>query len=610
MNIELLKHDTGETFIVDSKVFFAALNPRDQVHYNVVEFRGALYSVTELVGSGGGESLAVTLGLGRNVDAVGTINTFGGVPVINFNTQTLIGSWTGVTQLPGTSNTTIATTAFVTNALSSQNELAEVLAFGRDVDVVGTINDFSSVVSINANTRTLANSAGIATIDWENTLLSDSLGVNIFYWSASGVKLGVTKYFTDFLNFACIDPNARVLIDSTGVAPSLDWTSRILYNNWIVTGNFSGQFNNVSDLGTPTEGWANLYMASNIHYTTNLAFKNATVTKMTLTTGGRLGIGAAIPDARLHVIGEGITSATMTLHLQNSGLKNITQLRDDGQIIIGISSTATTANDVVIGRSNVGGNTFANYIYGFFNTAISDGGVCLYGFGNTGAKTSIAIGDSNIVTGQECNMGIGQNNTLSLAGLTCAYAYGKLNTITHSFSAIIGDNTSSDEINAFYYGRSGYIFKASQTELLSAAAEVIINGGLNNSPTFKLRAKYDSDPGAGVVSTTYDFTVQNVMLTGGLTPTSRVDMGIAGLSILNMLSTGNVGLQVSAPTARLHIAAGTAVADTAPIKFIAVGSALLAAVELGSFEFVDNGVTGNLYITVNIAGVPTRVLIV
>ena len=71
---------------------------------------------------------------------------------------------------------------------------------------------------------------------------------------------------------------------------------------------------------------------------------------------------------------------------------------------------------------------------------------------------------------------------------------------------------------------------------------------------------------------------------------------------------GSIGIGITAPTARLHFAAGTATASTAPIKFTA--GVLLSALELGTLEFVDDGTNGHLYITRNIASVLTRTLIV
>ena len=90
-------------------------------------------------------------------------------------------------------------------------------------------------------------------------------------------------------------------------------------------------------------------------------------------------------------------------------------------------------------------------------------------------------------------------------------------------------------------------------------------------------------------------------------PGSGAGTGVSGTVFLAK-TRGNVSVGGVAPTARLHLPAGTATAGTAPAKMTA--GTLLAALELGALEFVDNGVTSHLYITVNIAGVLTRVAIV
>lgn len=72
-----------------------------------------------------------------------------------------------------------------------------------------------------------------------------------------------------------------------------------------------------------------------------------------------------------------------------------------------------------------------------------------------------------------------------------------------------------------------------------------------------------------------------------------------------MLGDGRLFLGgTTLPTAKLHLAAGSATANTAPLKFSAGTN--LTAVELGAVEFSDDGTTGNLYVTMNIAGVLTR----
>lgn len=77
---------------------------------------------------------------------------------------------------------------------------------------------------------------------------------------------------------------------------------------------------------------------------------------------------------------------------------------------------------------------------------------------------------------------------------------------------------------------------------------------------------------------------------------------------LTLSRTGQLGIGQVAPTAMLHLPAGTAAAGTAPIKL--TPGILTTVLELGTLEFTDDGVNGHLYITRNVAGVLTRTLIV
>lgn len=68
--------------------------------------------------------------------------------------------------------------------------------------------------------------------------------------------------------------------------------------------------------------------------------------------------------------------------------------------------------------------------------------------------------------------------------------------------------------------------------------------------------------------------------------------------------TGNVGIGLTAPTAYVHIKAGTATANTAPLKL--TKGVLNTTAEIGAIEFVDDNTTGAIYMTFNVAGVLTR----
>ena len=70
----------------------------------------------------------------------------------------------------------------------------------------------------------------------------------------------------------------------------------------------------------------------------------------------------------------------------------------------------------------------------------------------------------------------------------------------------------------------------------------------------------------------------------------------------------NIGTTTNTRGALLRLGAGTATANSAPLKFTA--GTLLTTPELGALEYVDNGTTGNLYFTRNVAGTITRSIII
>jgi hypothetical protein len=59
---------------------------------------------------------------------------------------------------------------------------------------------------------------------------------------------------------------------------------------------------------------------------------------------------------------------------------------------------------------------------------------------------------------------------------------------------------------------------------------------------------------------------------------------INSTEIMRMISSGNVGIGTTAPTALLNIKAGTATAHTQPLQFTPTGAVLLTTPELGSVE--------------------------
>ncbi len=96
---------------------------------------------------------------------------------------------------------------------------------------------------------------------------------------------------------------------------------------------------------------------------------------------------------------------------------------------------------------------------------------------------------------------------------------------------------------------------------------------------------------------------------GGVISTNADPCTIQATALyINDATGGPVGIGTITPTAHLHIIAGTATAETAPLKL--TPGTLLTVPELGAVEFTDDGADGHLYITLNVASVLTRVQIV
>jgi len=121
---------------------------------------------------------------------------------------------------------------------------------------------------------------------------------------------------------------------------------------------------------------------------------------------------------------------------------------------------------------------------------------------------------------------------------------------------------------------------------------VIINGGPGFQTTTKpataggLVAIYGGDSGTGAGQPKGG----NTYIYGGAgTPVGDI---ILGLNNTGLVQQGLVGVQVAAPTAKLHIAAGTETANTAPLKF--TSGALLTTPEAGAVEFLTDAYYGTI----------------
>ena len=160
-------------------------------------------------------------------------------------------------------------------------------------------------------------------------------------------------------------------------------------------------------------------------------------------------------------------------------------------------------------------------------------------------------------------------------GIATSSIAARLHVISTTEQLRIGYDTSN--YNSWTVGSTGILTK----QAIGTASATIDIGGNQISSYYEIR----STSGAG--TTDYiKFTVGN----NGITEAAR------------FLSTGELGIGVTAPTAVLHLKAGTATASTAPLKFN-TGTSLTTA-EPGAVEFT----TDDLFFTITTGSARKRIL--
>lgn len=297
-----------------------------------------------------------------------------------------------------------------------------------------------------------------------------------------------------------------------------------------------------------------------------------------------LGASVSPPFVDTQTIIKGSADATKLLRFEVDGFTTgttrvLTPPNADITIAgINIAQTFTAEQTFSLGTDVSSGQA---YEYNGLDVITAITGSFDYFFGGAG---NLAMAGSN-------NLGVGLSALASTTGGSQNTAVGNfalnLNT-TGSFNTAVGLSALSSNTTS-----SGSV-AVGQSALLSSTGAQNIAVGFQAGDNITTGAKniilgYDID--APVATGSNQLSLGNIIFGTGLTGTGTT---IAGL----------IGIGVNTPTAALHLKAGTAAANNGPLKFTA--GTLLATPELGSMEFVDNGTTGHLYITANVAGVLTR----
>ena len=280
----------------------------------------------------------------------------------------------------------------------------------------------------------------------------------------------------------------------------------------------------------------------------NTVFGNSSLAN--LTTGAR-NTGVGYSALLSNTTGDFNTAMGVSaLILNTTGGSNVAigvnalQLNTTGSGNTAVGLTALVGNTTGIHNTGIGINCLGNNTTGYYNTAVGsnacrDNGTALYncGFGY-GALTYNSAGTSNNGFGMEALY------TTTSGSFNNAYGTGSLNRNT------TGTQNTGMGHGALYFNTTGS----------------------NNTAIGFL---------AGQSLTTGDF---NIIIGSGATPPISTTASNQ-LSIGNWIygDNGKIGIGVTAPTAKLQLAAGTATASTAPIKL--TSGTNLTTPENGAVEY-------------------------
>lgn len=215
------------------------------------------------------------------------------------------------------------------------------------------------------------------------------------------------------------------------------------------------------------------------------------------------------------------------------------------------------------------------------------------GFGNTTPLAKLHIGNNNVNNSVDSQVLISRLVDNSLSGNGHAFS----DSSNVSRSGTIGYNSFDSRISITGTNNFDH-YAAFQTAPVYSSSGIMTNYyGLFSTATVSSGTitnsygAYIANPtGAGTISNNYGVYVQS------LTKGATTNYGIYTAGTMPNYFGGNVGVGQAVPTAKIHLAAGTATANTSPLKF--TSGTLLTTSEAGSLEF--NG--SHLYFTITNGG--------
>lgn len=282
----------------------------------------------------------------------------------------------------------------------------------------------------------------------------------------------------------------------------------------------------------------------------------ATLTDTIDFASGSVSIGSpSSVDAKLHIKGDGTTSATQSLRVEDNAGNPILTTGDDRLVGINVATPLQQIDVVQNGGTSDGAgirfrNSSGTKTIGFE----SDGGSgmtvpalrTLSNVDGRGMWLLAAVNSSNDVVSPT---GYGAVITLNAfegtGSASNAVENARVLTVTNGLNPKLMIMPNG---NGFFADASSFsgddptsvleLWAGSNNKLLINPYDVTTDGQLVDSPSIVLRGKYDSDETAGITSADFDAKIQHIITAGGSSPASRVDFNIDSTTVLKLQSEG------------------------------------------------------------------------
>ena len=305
---------------------------------------------------------------------------------------------------------------------------------------------------------------------------------------------------------------------------------------------------------------------------------NLTLSSTSHATKGKILFGTSAYDEVNNQLGIGTTTPSTALEIANGGT-----LKLGGGTAIGQGNILMNSNASIYYDSNVtylGSNSQTMGMIASSTPAfLSSNGPSIFLRGNSYGAISGQRGLVGLIAGNPSSPTAGEGELRFYTGAT-------LVRMVIGYNGNVGIGTTSP----------GY-----KLDIQGAAAETSLTNTTNNNRiSFGFPSAAGGEPSLSAFTTgvtngrifqrqtsTKDVFIGDIDANGG-----GVHIRTNGNDSLNILSGGNVGIGQSSPTAVLHLKAGTATANTAPLKF--TSGTNLTTPENGALEYDGT----NLYFTV------------